>query len=243
MSKKIYRPTVTTLVSVGASIGVIAGTAGFILGRMPLLRRFVPVHFDADGIPNRWLPVSFSLVLLPVWIQLVLGVVFGTICTMLLHRAQHVRSAEGTEDIALKQERERMLVTAEAVSLLALIWITFQGLAAVRILRVWQDWSGDLGQIYMQTLVVAIVLTVIVGIRAAVNVQYANPTARQTDDACWKAGGLYVNRADPALFVPLRNRPGWTLNFGRPRAVLFLAFFLIVGLGAPFFLFKVLLGE
>ena len=243
MTKKIYRPTVLTLMSVATTIAVIAGTAGLIIGRRPMLRNFIPVHFDREGLPDRWLPVSYALVLLPVWIQLVLAFVFGTIGTLLLYRTKHVRSHEGMEDEVTRQDRERMLVTAEAISILAAIWVTFQGLAAVRILWMWQHWMSDLGEIYMQSLVVAIVLSVIVGIRAGVNLRHANPAWRSTEDVHWRLKGLYVNPDDPALFVPLRSGVGWTLNFGRPRAVVFLAFFLVFGIGAPLFLMKLLLGE
>jgi uncharacterized membrane protein len=33
----------------------------------------------------------------------------------------------------------------------------------------------------------------------------------------WR-GVIYVNREDPALFVPKRFGIGWTLNFGRPAS-------------------------
>ena len=136
-----------------------------------------------------------------------------------------------------------MLVTAEAISLLAAIWVTFQSVAALRILWLWQWWQGTLGDAYLQSLVLAIVLSVIVGIRAAVNLRYANPTSRQTADAHWRMAGLYVNPSDPALFVPLRNGVGWTVNLGRPRAVMFLLLFVAFGIGIPIVLLRLLLGQ
>ena len=70
VTKKIYRPTVLTLLGVAATIAVIAGTTGFILGRAPLLGQFIPVRFDdVTGAPDRWVAFSYSLILLPVWIQ------------------------------------------------------------------------------------------------------------------------------------------------------------------------------
>ena len=242
MTKKIYRPTVLTLLGVAATIAVIAGTTGFILGRAPLLGQFIPVRFDATGAPDRWVAFSYSLVLLPVWIQLTLAVVFGVIGSLLLYRT-HPRSREGAEDEVVKQDRERMLVTAEAISLLVSIWVTFQGVAALRILWLWQWWQGTLGDAYLQSLVVAIVLSVIVGIRAAVNMRHATPALRQTEDAHWRMTSLYFNPEDPALFVPLRNGPGWTLNFGRPRAIMFLLLFVAFGIVIPIVLLRLLLGQ
>jgi uncharacterized membrane protein len=242
VTKKIYRPTVLTLLGVATTIAVIAGTAGFILGRAPLLGRFIPVRFDASGAPDRWVTFSYSLILLPVWIQLTLAVVCGFIGSLLLHRT-HPRSPEGAEDEVVRQDRERMLVTAEAISLLASIWVTFQAVAALRILWLWQWWQGNLGGAYLQSLVVAIVLSVIVGIRAAVNMRHARPVSRQTEDLHWRRTGLYVNPQDPALFVPLRNGVGWTLNFGRPRAIMVLLLFVAFGIGVPIVLLRLLLGQ
>lgn len=242
VTRKLYRPTVLTLLGVAATIAVIAGTAGFILGRAPLLGQFIPVRFDSTGAPDRWVAFSYSLIFLPVWIQLTLAVVFGLIGSLLLYRT-HPRSREDVEDEAVKQDRERMLVTAEAISLLVCIWVTFQGVAALRILWLWQRWQSDLGDVYLQSLVVAIVLSVIVGIRAAVNLRHAQPASRQTDEAHWRMSGLYVNPQDPALFVPLRNGVGWTVNFGRPRSVMFLLLFLAFGIGVPIVLLRLLLGQ
>jgi uncharacterized membrane protein len=242
MTKKIYRPTALTLFGVATTIGAIAGTAGFLLGRAPMLGYFLPVHFDHEGVPDRWLRTSLAIVLVPVWIQLTLALVFGSIAGLLLYRTRPLRR-DVVEDEAARQDRERMLVTAEAISLLSAIWITFQGLAAVRILHAWQRWWGDLGEIYGQSLVVAIVLSVIVGIRAHVNMRHANPAARPSNDANWRFKGLYFNPEDPALFVPLRSGIGWTLNFGRPRAIVFLLVFLAFGIGAPILIMRILLGE
>lgn len=163
MIRKIYRPTVLTIVGLVITIAAIAGTAGFILGCVPMLRQFIPVHFDSEGVPDRWLPASYALVLLPVWIQLTLALVFGAMGGLLLYRTQPIR------------DRECMLVTAEAVSLLSAIWVTFQGVAAIRILGLWERGWGGLGSAYGQTLVAAIVLSIVVGVRAAVYLRHPRP--------------------------------------------------------------------
>jgi uncharacterized membrane protein len=45
---------------------------------------------------------------------------------------------------------------------------------------------------------------------------------RRDDDKYWKWGAYYVNRDDPALFVEKRFGVGFTINFGRPAAILLL---------------------
>lgn len=241
MTKKIYRPTVLTLLGIATTIAAISGTVGFILGRAPMLPPLLAVHFDSDGIADRWLPPSWALVFIPVWIQLTLTFVFGAIGSVLLYRTRRVRQV--VEDEILRQDRERMIYTAEAVSLLSAIWVTVQGLGAIRLFIMWQRMCCGMGDVYYTSLVVAIVLSVVVGIRAAVYVRYPAPEPRATDDVHWRLRGLYFNPHDPALFVPLRTGIGWTLNLGRPRAILMLAVFLVFGIGAPLLILRLLLGE
>lgn len=241
MTKRIYRPTSLTVFGVATIIASISATVGYIIGRAPALPRVLPIHFDHEGAGDRFVRASYLIALVPVWIQLTLAIVFGAIAAVLLYRTQPRRHA--VEDKMIRQERERMLMTAEAISLLAAIWVSFQGLLAVRLIIMWQAMCCGLGTIYYQALFVCVVLTVIVGIRAAVYLQYPKPILRPTDDAHWKFRGLYFNRQDPALFVPLRSGMGWTINFGRPQAIVFLGVFLFVSIFAPLIIFRVLLGE
>ena len=139
---------------------------------------------------------------------------------MLLYRTQKTRSA--VENEVNRQERERMLMTAEAISLLAAIWVTFQGLLAVRLIMMWQLMCCGLGDIYYQGLVVCIVLSAMVGIRAAVYLQYPKHLVRPTEDAHWRFQRRVFQPAGPGAVRPPTNGPGWTVNFGRPQAIVFL---------------------
>ena len=239
--KMIYRPTLLTLMGLATTIAAISGTTGYILGRASSVPGLLPVHFDDQGIADRFVRASYTIILVPVWIQLTLAIVFGAIAGVLLYRGQKTRSA--VEPEGRRQERERMLMTAEAISLLAAIWVTFQGLLAIRLIMMWQLMCCGLGDVYYQSLVVCIVLSVMVGVRAAVYLQYPKPVVRETEAIYWRFPGVYVNRQDPALFVPRRNGPGWTLNFGRPQAIVFLGLVLLVTIWAPLAIFRVLLGE
>jgi uncharacterized membrane protein len=240
MRKEIARPTYLTGIGAAITAAAIAGTAGFILGRLPMLRRYVPVHFSREGLPDRWLESSYALVLMPVWVQLTLALVFAAIAVLLLYRAR----PDDAHGALPRQDSERLRVAAEAVSLLAAIWVTFQGLAAVRIMRLWQRGFGGLGDIYGQTLVVAIVMSIVVGIRAASHLRQPSVSLRPAvPDGHWRFRRLYFNRQNPALFVPVRSGMGWTLNFGRPGAILLMTIMLMLGLGAPLVIMSFLLGE
>ncbi|GCE20812.1 DUF5808 domain-containing protein [Dictyobacter kobayashii] len=54
------------------------------------------------------------------------------------------------------------------------------------------------------------------------------PVASRDDDQYWYAGFFYSNPNDPELFVPRRFGFGWTLNFGHPRARLFVITLLVM---------------
>jgi uncharacterized membrane protein len=239
--KMIYRPTVLTLIGAAVTVAAISGTTGYILGRAPTLPPVLAVYFDSDGIANRFVRTTYPIILVPVWIQLTLATVFGAITAVLLYRTQMTRTL--VEDEVSRQERERMLITAEAVSLLAAIWVGFQGLLAIRLIIMWQQVCCGLGSFYYQSLVVCIVMSAIVGVRAAVYVRHPKPVVRPTDDSSWRFWGIYFNRADPALFVPLRTGNGWTLNFGRPQAIVFIVLLTAFSVWAPLFIVRVLIGE
>jgi uncharacterized membrane protein len=56
--------------------------------------------------------------------------------------------------------------------------------------------------------------------------------AAPDDDTRWKGGIIYVNRDDPAIWVPRRFGMGWTINLGRPVgiAIGILTILVIVGI-------------
>ena len=91
--KMIYRPTVLTLLGAATIVAAISGTTGYILGRAPSIPPMLPVHFDDKAFADRFVPASYAVILVPVWIQLTLAIVFGAITGMLLYRTQKTRSA------------------------------------------------------------------------------------------------------------------------------------------------------
>ena len=135
--KMIYRPTVLTLLGVAATIAAIAGTTGYVLGRAPSLP---PVLAGALRRRGHCRPIRAGDVSDRARSGLDsadAGAVFSArLSGLLLYRTHDVRSA--VEDELTRQDRERMLMTAEAISLLAAIWVAFQGLLAVRLIIMWQ---------------------------------------------------------------------------------------------------------
>ena len=82
-------------------------------------------------------------------------------------------------------------------------------------------------------------LSAIVAVRA--QKRLGRPEARAFVAEHWRFGQLYSNASDPALFVPTRTGSRWTLNFGRPVAVVLFGLILAVGIVAPTIIMGLLL--
>jgi hypothetical protein len=127
-------------------------------------------------------------------------------------------------------------VAAEAVVLITLIWVAFQGYAAWALVHMWTAERAGLGRGYYYLEAIGGVVTIAAAIRA--HRRLGRPTPRPFVAEHWCLGQLYKNPSDPALFVPTRDGRHWTLNFGRPVAAALLGLILLLGVVGP----TVLLG-
>ena len=178
------------------------------------------------------------MVLIPLWVQLSLALVFGAIALILLWRAAPSTAGGGTVQDQ-NDDARRMLAVAEGITLLAVVWIAFQGLGAVELVRLWDRGWGGFGPIYRIGLLVAIAVSGGIGFRYFAEIGRV-PKRIVDEGPFWRLKVLYVNPADPSLFVPGRWGVGWTLNFGRPTAVAFMVVVLGLGIGVPFLIVRML---
>jgi uncharacterized membrane protein len=222
-SGRYIRPTVLTNAALAGSAIAIVVSAAFALTRYPHLPDLLVVHFMRNGWPNGWQYKTYARVLMPVFVQLALAITLGSIAALLLSRShgEHDRTAPDVKVAA---------AAAEAVALIAFIWIAFQAYATFALIAMWQRERAGL-YAYNAVELAGIVLTGIVGSRAYV--QLGTPTPRPFVPEHWRFGQLYKNADDPALFVPTRNGARWTLNFGRPVAVVLMGIVLVIGIVAP----------
>jgi uncharacterized membrane protein len=230
---RLPRPTIVTAVAGSLTLASITGTAAYLLARYPQLPPTLPVEFRG-GLPYYFIKKSYLTVLMPVWTQLLLALVFGAVAAILLWRSHHQTTAEQAADA------DRMRHAAEAIALLGFVWITFQAATAVGLTRLWTLYYGGMGALYERGFWVALALSIAIGVRAARKIgRSANRLSGDGD--VWRLRALYVNPADPALFVPARGGRGFTIYFGRPVAIALVLALLLVGLGAPIILARALL--
>ena len=216
----------SALTRYAASLGglAIVATAAFLVWRCPSLPDILPVHFRASGRPDGWQFRTMPRVFVPVFVQLGIFLAGTSIGALLLSR----RDAA----VAATSAGARAAVTAaEAIMLISTTWVVVQSYTAFALVRLWSGVGSTLGAGYTALEVAAGVATILIGIRA--QKRLSRPEPLPWIPAHWRLGHLYCNGEDPALFVPTRDGRKWTLNFGRPAAVVLLAGILVVGVVAP----------
>lgn len=160
-----------------------------------------PVHWGADGLPNRWAektamgvygPLMFGAGMLLLLLMLALGMFYGA-----------------------RRAPQRTAVLKILMALLYTLGFVFGAVALLPLLRFSPVW-----------LIIPIPLVVIaIVIWAFQYVRDPSHPAEATPDECWRLGLIYYNPRDPALFVQKRVGFGYTFNFGNRLAWLLIGSF------------------
>lgn len=219
------------------SVGITLATASYLGLLYPTLPDGLPVRY-MRGQPVFFQAKTLVVVMLPALVQAALLTTFAALCLLLLWRTRPTsNSAEDAGD------RHRMSLAVEGVALLGSVWITVQAIGAARLVTVWQGGRGNFGSVYNLTLLVSLVASAVIVWRTMRAVRQQETVVAETNPELWRFTSLYFNPADPALFVPTRRGVGWTLNFGRPLAIVLIAAILSIGVGGPYFLARSVLWD
>ena len=230
MTSRWVRPTRLTGWAMAIALLTSAWTAAYLMILYPSLPYGVPVRFE-NGAALLFQRKTPLVVALPAVMQLGLLTVFGVLIMVLLWRARPLPASVGEP---ADPDSTRMRLAAEGIALFGAVWTAVQALGAVRLVAVYRGAAPDYGWAYTFAIVTAIVASIVVGARTMKLVGDQRRPAPAVDPALWRCTHLYFNAGDPALFVPTRTGAGWTLNFGRPLAIMLLAGTLVLGIGAPY---------
>lgn len=194
----------------------------------PSLPSRLPTHWGLDGQPDTYAGKDVWTVFGPLIIGTV--VVAGLFALSFLGRIVPIRALPAA-DAATNARREhdmRAAMSSLLGRLMFLIALEFTwATLAPRLLRATTG-VHLVGALGVVVLILAIIVLFIVRWRRLMvgdaRLVAAEHAARATvdtpdDDRFWKAGLLYLNRDDPALFVQRRFGVGWTVNLGRPAGV------------------------
>jgi uncharacterized membrane protein len=180
-----------------------------------------PTHWGVSGQPNGWGTHTF----LGVFSPLLIG---AATIVLLIGVAFFIANASGPQ----RSQRRRSLTP-----LAALAWLMSAMFSLVSALPLMHLTSTNFMLIVASYLLVvfAVAFWLIWRSGFAPHATGAEPYD-STPDSKWHGGLIYFNPADAAVIVPKRFGIGWTLNFARPAAWVYLAAILLFG-----FFLKVLL--
>jgi uncharacterized membrane protein len=183
----------------------------------------VVMQMDTAGNPTRLADKSFGLILFAPATQAAIAILMGFVYWM-MGRTPPVIDPDQPEVSSAQNAKFRYGWSAFTV---------FMGIALLLVFSVTQMWfvgwipeslvlwipMGITGAM----IIAAIVLSIKMGQsgnRIRIGKTADGKKINRDDDRYWKGGMFYVNKNDPALFVEKRFGVGFTINFGRPAAVL-----------------------
>lgn len=202
--------------------------------RLPALPDPLPVHFGADGTADRWEPRSvwsvFGLhIIMTATVALLIGL------GLIAHRSRR-QHPDGRADLGRAEVHGRNHVVLATLAVAAVLIALIDGALSAAIW--WSADPGIVGAVTGGTVVASLVICVVpLALAARMRSDLAGSAPGDTetpdDESHWRLGGqVYLNRDDPAVFVPKRLGVGYTVNLARPGGMVFMAAIGLVAVGS-----------
>lgn len=191
-----------------------------------------PTHGNLAGAANGWTEKSVGGVFRGVSLGFIAGamMLFTSYAVLYWTRLPRVSGADGAQSRRVRRVNLMATLAWEYLMALLLAWTSMVSM-----------FSGEGSRPHLPLVFriapFALVLIATVTIRAMRRAAVSNglPQGDTTPDSRWLFGHLYVNRADPTLFVERRMGLGYTLNLGNPVSWLVLTAF-VVAMSIPLLL-------
>lgn len=194
--------------------------AGAVLGvlRYPDLPDPMPVHYDVNGVVDRFAPKSVGSVFTVVFIQAGLTVVLCAIAALVFRGPADVDPARPAASVRAHRE----FIARLGKGFIALATLINLGLLATD----WAMWSGApragvLLPLTLGPIMVGVALLVMIIVQRNRDREPDEHTglSHRDDDSNWIGGIFYRNANDPSWFVQRRFGLGWTVNVGNRVAL------------------------
>jgi uncharacterized membrane protein len=181
-----------------------------------------PTHWNLAGKPDGWTAKSVGSVFRGLGVGLVACTMMWFTQYAVLHwtRLPRVAGADGDRDRRVRQINLLATLAGEYLVACLLSWV------AVIARFAGEGTSPRLPLVFrVAPFALFLVGGLLIRVVRRAAVADAKPIGDTTPDSYWIFGRLYVNRADPTLFVEKRTGLGYTLNLGNPWAWLILVVF------------------
>lgn len=185
---------------------ILVGAALWLARHFYELPERLPIHWNWRGEADGFVGRSGVSVALP----LLIG---AAVCLMLAAlRSGLRRSAPGG---AMRAATMKVLLAGEYFTALICCGVLAASVTSGRLLKpvLWFAFAAVVGLVVL-----------------AARIGRGIPREPERNPAAWRAGVFYVDRNDPALFVPKRRGFGYTFNFGHPAAIVLTVATLVVPL-------------
>ncbi|NUP46862.1 MAG: DUF1648 domain-containing protein [Catenulispora sp.] len=225
---------------------IVVGTAVFGAIRYPHLPDRLAQHYNTSGHPTSYTDKTFVSAFAPVGAQLAVVALMVALTWITFHGKA---TLDAQDPHAADRQRRFVAVMSRCLLLFAAavgLTMFFAALATWNVLGS----TGWFPVILLAPAMLATLGLIVVALRVGQGgsrLRYATtadeadsaaePAAvNRDDDHLWKGGILYYNRDDPSVFVQKRFGFGWTLNWARPAALVFLVAVTVVPLLLPWWL-------
>ena len=183
-----------------------------------------PTHWNLAGKPDGWTAKSAAGVFRGLAVGVVACAMLSFTSYAVLHwtRLPRVSGHEGQQHRRVR--RINLLAQLAAAYLVAIL------LAWTTVVAMFAENPRELRlplAIRIAPFALFIVGTLVIRVMRRSAVAEGPPIGDTTPDSCWILGRLYVNRADPALFVERRMGLGYTLNLGNPWSWMVIIVFVV----------------
>lgn len=198
----------------------------------------IPAHFDFKGNVTSWREKSYSSVFWPTLMQVFMIGLFIFVNTIIGKAKQQISAVNPERSIAQNRIfRKRwsgftVIMGSGTVLLFAFVQLTLLYEISPMIMTAvigFYTLAAILGSVYLS------ITTGQGGSRVKISKGPDGQEIDRDDDKYWKLGQFYFNPEDPAVFIEKRFGIGWTMNFARLKAwlyilvlVLFIMFFVYI---------------
>lgn len=202
---------------------ILAAAAAILYANWDHIPERFPTHWNASGAPDRWTLKSPGSVFGPVLMGLAILTLTLVQTLLVLRRTRQIAAAGGAAAAEQLFKRRNALYGVFAMYMMALMFSYF----STRNLFTEDQALGSGIWVLLGIVVTGAVLMTLWMVRVGQGGQRGfratRPVGDATPDHAWKAGLVYFNPADPAVFVERRMGFGWTLNLGNKWSWVFVA--------------------
>ncbi|MFT9078336.1 DUF5808 domain-containing protein [Ethanoligenens sp.] len=196
----------------------------------PYLPTHIPIHYGWSGVPDAFSLKSWGVVLFPLFIHVAIAAMIAVSFLFVRHAPASVRGNPQAAPGSVFYRKVMAFLLLATGLLTQVIFLLIQIRQLVVFPMIWVGVSGILCGL-------SAIIMMIVYVRL---VRVKKPHGDiLDDDAKWVLGMFYYNPGDPSVFVEKRAGIGYTMNFARPLAWVFLVGIVVFVIGTLVFSFHI----